>query len=168
MTELATADARIAALGLELPTPLTPNASYVPVTETGLLVAVSGQLPFDAAGGMSVVGRLGDELALEQGREAAQRCALHFLAQLKAGLGSLDAIERVLKLTVLVASTPEFDRHHLVANGASDLLVAVLGERGRHARSAFGVAALPFGGPVEVEGFVARRRHAKEEISDPT
>jgi enamine deaminase RidA (YjgF/YER057c/UK114 family) len=142
---------------MKLPRPLTPNASYVPTTRLGDLLIVSGQLAFDADGGMPVTGRLGAELDIEAGQEAARRCALHFLAQVDAALGGLDEVGQILKLTVFVAATPEFDRHHIVANGASDLLAAVLGERGRHSRSAFGVSGLPFGSPVELEGMVSHR-----------
>jgi enamine deaminase RidA (YjgF/YER057c/UK114 family) len=142
---------------MKLPRPLVPNASYVPATSLGELVIVSGQLAFDADGSMPVTGRLGAELDVEAGQDAARRCALHFLAQVEAALGSLDAVGQVLKLTVFVAATPEFDRHHIVANGASDLLAEALGERGRHSRSAFGVSGLPFGSPVEIEGLVSRQ-----------
>jgi enamine deaminase RidA (YjgF/YER057c/UK114 family) len=150
---------------MNLPRPLIPNASYVPTAQLGELLVVSGQLAFDDEGGMPVTGRLGAEHDVEAGQQAARRCARHFLAQVQAALGTLDAVERILKLTVFVAATPEFDRHHLVANGASDLLVEVLGERGRHTRSAFGVSGLPFGSPVEIEGFVVRQSSAAKGTS---
>lgn len=142
-------------LGLTLPTPLVPNASYVPVSALGELLHVSGQLPFDDDGAIPTRGRLGDDVDLETAQQLAQRCVLHLLAQVEAHLGSLTRVARVLKVHVYVASTPEFDRQHLVANGASDLLVEVFGAAGRHARSAFGVAALPFGSPVEVDAVLA-------------
>lgn len=142
--------AALARRGLELPAPLVPNATYVPVARSGSLLFVSGQLPFDADGTVIATGRLGDDVDFELARACAERCALNLLAQLQAAVGDLDRVQLV-KVQTFVASTPEFDQHHVVANGASDLLVELLGERGRHARSAFGVAALPFGGPVEVE-----------------
>jgi enamine deaminase RidA (YjgF/YER057c/UK114 family) len=145
----------LARLGLELPPPLQPNASYVPVTRHGNVLYVSGQLAFDNAGSLPVTGRLGASVDVDCGRECAQRCALHLLAQLNAAVGDLGLITKILKLHVYVASTPEFAEHHLVANGASDLLCDLLGSAGPHARSAFGVANLPFDSPVEVDAIVA-------------
>ena len=148
-------DANLAALGLTLPQPAAPVAAYVPVVIAGGLAHVSGQVSL--ADGALIKGRLGDDLTIEQGIAAAQACGLMVLAQLKAALGSLDRIERVVKLGVFVNSTPEFTDHPKVANGASELLVAVLGEQGKHARSAVGVAALPLGVAVEVDAIVAVR-----------
>lgn len=148
-------DQRIAALGLSLPEPAAPVAAYVPVVEAGGLAHVSGQIPF--IGGELVKGRLGEDMSLEQGIEAAQACGVMVLAQLKAALGSLDRVERIVKLGVFVNSTPAFTDQPKVANGASELMVAVFGDAGKHARSAVGVPALPLGVAVEVDAVVAVR-----------
>ncbi len=145
--------ARLHELGLTLPKAAAPIAAYVPVVIHGNVAHVSGQLPF--IDGELVTGRLGDDLSLEQGKAAAQACALMILAQLEAALIPLDRIERVLKLGAFVASTPDFTQQPLVANGASELLFHVLGAAGKHARSAVGVAALPLGAAVEVDAIVA-------------
>ena len=139
--------------GYELPTPKPPVASYVPVTRTGNLLYVSGQISANEQG--VVTGLLGDTMNVVQGANAAELAALHVLAQIvHSGGVPLEEIKRILKLTVLVASTPDFSEQHLVANGGSDLLVTVLGDRGKHARAAFGVAALPLGAAVEIEAVV--------------
>ena len=148
-------DARLAELGLVLPQAAAPVAAYVPVVIAGGLAHVSGQLPF--VGGKLVTGRLGDDVSLEQGTAAAQACALMLLAQLKAALGSLSRIERIVKLGAFVNSAADFTDQPKVANGASELMVALLGEAGRHARSAVGVPALPLGAAVEVDAIVAVR-----------
>ena len=148
-------DQRIAALGLSLPEPAAPVAAYVPVVEAGGLAHVSGQIPF--IGGELVKGRLGEDMSLEQGIEAAQACGVMVLAQFKAALGSLDRVERIVKLGVFVNSTPAFTDQPKVANGASELMVAVFGDAGKHARSAVGVPALPLGVAVEVDAVVAVR-----------
>lgn len=148
-------DARLAELGLILPEPAAPVAAYVPVVEAGGLAHVSGQIPF--VGGELMTGRLGEGLTLEDGVVAAQACGVMVLAQLKAALGSLDRIERIVKLGVFVNSTPAFTDQPKVANGASELMVAVFGEAGKHARSAVGVPALPLGVAVEVDAVVAVR-----------
>lgn len=139
--------------GYELPAPNAPVAAYVPVTRTGNLLYVSGQISSNEQG--VVQGRLGETMNVVQGGNAAELCAVNILAQIvhQAGV-PLAAVRQMVKLTVLVASTPEFTEQHLVANGASELLVAVLGEKGRHARAAFGVAALPLGAAVEIEAVV--------------
>lgn len=139
--------------GYELPRPSAPVASYVPVTRSGNILYVSGQI---SSGEQGVVeGTLGDTMNVVQGGNAAELCALNVLAQIVyAGGVELTQIKKVLKLTVLVASTPDFHEQHLVANGASNLIVGVLGEAGRHARAAFGVASLPLGAAVEVEAVV--------------
>ena len=152
MTE-AEIDRRLAALGLSLPAPAAPVAAYVPVVVAGGLAHVSGQLPF--VGGALVTGRLGQSVSLEQGAEAAQACGLMILAQLKAALGSLARIERVVKLGAFVSSTADFTDQPKVANGASELMAAVFGEAGKHARSAVGVPVLPLGAAVEVDAIVA-------------
>jgi enamine deaminase RidA (YjgF/YER057c/UK114 family) len=144
---------RLAALGLSLPAPAAPVAAYVPVVVAGGLAHVSGQLPF--VGGALVTGRLGESVSLEQGAEAAQACGLMILAQLKAALGSLARIERVVKLGAFVSSTADFTDQPKVANGASELMAAVFGEAGKHARSAVGVPVLPLGAAVEVDAIVA-------------
>ena len=146
-------DAALAALGLTLPEPAAPVAAYVPVVVAGGLAHVSGQLPF--IGGALVMGRLGDDVSLEQGTAAAQACGLMILAQLKAALGSLSRIERVVKLGAFVNSTGDFTDQPKVANGASELMAAVFGDAGRHARSAVGVPVLPLGAAVEVDAIVA-------------
>jgi len=139
--------------GYELPRPKPPVASYVPVTRSGNLLFVSGQISSNDQG--VVTGILGDNMNVVQGGNAAELCAVNILSQIVYSGGvELSQIKRVLKLTVLVASTPEFAEQHLVANGASNLLVGVLGDIGKHARAAFGVASLPLGAAVEVEAIV--------------
>lgn len=139
--------------GYELPAPKAPVASYVPVTRTGNILYVSGQISSNDAG--VVPGLLGDNMNVVQGANAAELAALNVLSQIvHAGGVPLDEIKRILKVTVLVASTPEFTEQHLVANGCSNLLVSVLGDKGKHARAAFGVASLPFGAAVEIEAVV--------------
>ena len=141
------------AMGLQLPEPAAPVAAYVPVVIAGGLAHVSGQLPF--VGGKLVTGRLGEDVTLEAGTAAAQACGLMILAQLKAALGTLERVERVVKLGAFVCSAPSFTDQPKVANGASELMAAVFGEAGRHARSAVGVPVLPLGAPVEVDAIVA-------------
>lgn len=139
--------------GYELPRPPAPVASYVPVTRSGNILYVSGQISRNDGG--VVTGILGDTMNVVQGGNAAELAALNILAQIVYGGGvELTSVARVLKLTVLVASTPDFTEQHLVANGASNLIIGVLGEKGKHARAAFGVAALPLGAAVEVEAIV--------------
>ncbi|MEH3045790.1 RidA family protein [Sphingomonas adhaesiva] len=139
-------------LGLELPQAAAPIAAYVPVVEAGGLLHVSGQLPF--RDGKVVTGRLGEGISLEDGQDAAQRCALMVIAQVKAHIGHLERITRVVKLGVFVNSTADFTDHPKVANGASDLMVALFGDAGKHARAAVGVASLPLGVPVEVDAII--------------
>ena len=148
-------DAKLAEMGLVLPEPAAPVAAYVPVVVAGGLAHVSGQLPF--IDGVLVQGRLGDDVNTGEGYEAAQACGLMILAQLRAALGSLDRVERVVKLGAFVCSTAEFTDQPKVANGASELMAAVFGDNGRHARSAVGVPALPLGAAVEVDALVAVR-----------
>lgn len=136
-----------------LPTPLAPYAHYLPLRREGHQIHVSGQVAaFE--GTMIQHGRLGAELTLEQGQACARQCALNVLALLQRELGDLDRVREIIKVTVFVATTAEFFDHHKVANGASDALIEYLGERGRHARSAVGVACLPMNTPVEVEATV--------------
>jgi enamine deaminase RidA (YjgF/YER057c/UK114 family) len=148
-------DAKLAELGLNLPEPAAPVAAYVPVVITGGLAHVSGQLPF--IDGKLVTGRLGEDVSLEQGTAAAQACGLMILAQLRAALGSLARVDRVVKLGAFVNSDSGFTDQPKVANGASELMAAVFGEAGRHARSAVGVPVLPLGAAVEVDAVVALR-----------
>jgi enamine deaminase RidA (YjgF/YER057c/UK114 family) len=148
-------DAKLAELGLNLPEPAAPVAAYVPVVITGGLAHVSGQLPF--SDGKLVTGRLGEDVSLEQGTAAAQACGLMILAQLRAALGSLARVDRVVKLGAFVNSDSGFTDQPKVANGASELMAAVFGEAGRHARSAVGVPVLPLGAAVEVDAVVALR-----------
>jgi enamine deaminase RidA (YjgF/YER057c/UK114 family) len=144
-------EARLAELGIQLPSPAAPAANYVPFVQTGNLVHVSGQLP-KGSDGVVRVGRLGAEFDVDGGRAAARLCAINLIAQIKAATGDLDRVVRVVKLTAFVNSAPAFGEQPKVVNGASDLLVEVFGDKGRHARSAVGVAALPFGAAVEIEG----------------
>lgn len=148
-------DAKLAELGLVLPEPAAPVAAYVPVVIAGGLAHVSGQVSI--VGGQLLKGRLGEDLTLDQGVEGARACGLMILAQLKAALGSLDRVERVVKLGAFVNSTGDFTDQPKVANGASELMVAVFGEAGKHARSAVGVPALPLGVAVEIDAVVAVR-----------
>ena len=144
---------RLREYGYELPQPKAPAASYLPVTRTGNLLFVSGQISATDEG--PVTGLLGDTMNVVQGGNAAELAAVNVLSQIVHNAGvDLDEVRQVLKLTVFVASTPDFFEHHLVANGASNLIIGVLGDRGRHARAAFGVAALPLGAAVEIEAVV--------------
>lgn len=145
---------RLAELGLVLPSAAAPAANYVPFVEAGGLLHVSGQIPFDADGAL-VLGRLGENMDVEAGKAAAARCALGIVAQLKAATGDLGRVRRIVKLNVFVNSAPDFTAQPEVANGASDLMVALFGDAGRHARSAVGVAVLPRGVAVEVDALVA-------------
>jgi enamine deaminase RidA (YjgF/YER057c/UK114 family) len=149
-------EARLTDLGIVLPHAAAPAANYVPGVVHGGLLHISGQIPFDADG-VLIRGKLGADMTTKEGATAAARCAVGLIAQMKAVLGTLDRVERVVKLGVFVACTPEFTDQPKVGNGASDLMVAVFGEIGRHARSAVGVAALPLGVAVEVDAIVAVR-----------
>lgn len=150
-------DARLAELGLELPQAAAPVAAYVPTVLAGGLLHVSGQLPF--IDGALVTGRLGEDVSLDQGVAAARACALMLLAQAKAALGTLDRIEQVVKLGAFINSTGDFTDQPKVANGASELMQAVFGDAGRHARSAVGVPVLPLGAAVEIDAIFAVRAH---------
>ncbi|MBE2278442.1 MAG: RidA family protein [Rhodobacteraceae bacterium] len=143
--------ARLAELGVTLPDAPAPAANYVPFVVVGNLVHVSGQISQNEGG--LIRGKLGADLAVEQGAEAARRCALSLLAQVKRACdGDLSRLVRVVKLTGFVNSTADFTDQPKVINGASDFLVAVLGDAGRHARSAVSAASLPLGVAVEIEG----------------
>lgn len=141
---------RLDALGITLPTAAAPAANYVPFAQSGKVLFVSGQLPY-ADGKLAATGLLGRDLDTAAGKEMAKHCAVNVLAQLQAATGDLEKIVRLVKISIFVASTPDFTEQHLVGNGASDLLAQVLGERGRHARAAVGVAVLPLNAPVEIE-----------------
>lgn len=145
-------DAKLAELGLTLPQAAAPVAAYIPAVEAGGLLHLSGQLPF--RDGAVVTGRLDEDLSLEEGQEAARLCGLMVLAQVKAALGGFERVRRVVKLGVFVNSAPGFTDQPKVANGASELMAAVFGEAGRHARAAVGVAALPLGAAVEVDAVI--------------
>jgi enamine deaminase RidA (YjgF/YER057c/UK114 family) len=151
---MASPEQRLEELGISLPQPVPPIAAYVPTVRSGDMVYVSGQVPM-VDGKPAFLGRLGaDGLSVDQGVQAAQRCAINVLAALKAELGDLSRVRRVVKLTGFVASAPDFHDQPKVINGASELLMEVFGDAGRHARSAVGMAALPLGVPVEVEAIV--------------
>lgn len=142
---------RLKDLGITLPVPAAAVANYVPFVVTGNLVFVSGQLPLDN-GKPAVLGKLGAEVSVEDGVRGARLCALGLLAQLRAAVGDLDRVKRVVRLTAFVASTPDFTDQPKVVNGASDLMVEVLGDAGRHARVAVGAPSLPLNVAVEIEG----------------
>lgn len=143
-------EARLKELGVTLPAPPVPVASYVPCTISGNIVFVSGQIPI-ADGAVKYVGKLGVDVPLEAGQAAAQLCAINVLAQLKAAIGDLDRVTRCLKLGVFINATPDYTQQPEVANGASDLIAAVFGDAGKHARAAVGVGSLPRGVAVEVD-----------------
>jgi enamine deaminase RidA (YjgF/YER057c/UK114 family) len=144
-------EARLAELGVTLPTPPAPVASYVPFVLSGNLVHVSGQVSVDASGGIK--GKLGDQIEVEEGQAAARLCAINLMAQVRAACGGdLDRVKRVVKLNGFVNVTPDFDPIPIVMNGCSDLMVQVFGDSGRHARSAVGMANLPLNYAVEVDG----------------
>jgi enamine deaminase RidA (YjgF/YER057c/UK114 family) len=149
-------DQRLTELGINIPQAAAPVASYVPGVEQGGLLHISGQISF-AEDGSLIKGRLGEDMELDAGQAAARRCGIMLLAQIKAALGSLDRVERIVKLGVFVNSAPGFTDQPKVANGASDLMSEVFGDAGRHARSAVGVAVLPLGVAVEVDAIVAVR-----------
>jgi enamine deaminase RidA (YjgF/YER057c/UK114 family) len=141
---------RLAELGIALPTPPAPVANYVPTVLSGSLLFCSGQVSA-APGGKTVKGKLGAETSLEQGQEAARICAINLLAQAKGALGDLDRIKRCVRLGGFINATPTFAQLPIVMNGASDLMVQLLGDAGRHARTTVGVAELPGDASVEVE-----------------
>ncbi len=145
-----TVEQRLADLGLTLPEVAAPLASYVPAVRSGAHVFTAGQLPL-SSGELVATGKVGGEVSAEEAQAAARQCALNALAAVKSVVGSLDAVRQVVKVTVFVASTPDFTGQPVVANGASELLGDVFGDAGRHARSAVGVPVLPIDAPVEVE-----------------
>lgn len=149
-----TVDARLAELGITLPDAPNPVANYVPYALVGNLLFISGQIS-KGPDGKIVTGTLGDAVTVEQGQAAARLCALNILAQAKAALGSLDRIAKVVRLTGFVSATAAFADHPKVVNGASDLMVEVLGDKGRHTRAVVGSSSLPMGSAVEVDAIIA-------------
>ena len=150
-----TIEARLARLGVELAPAAAPAANYLPFVRHESILYVSGQLPLTARG-LAWRGHVGSAVTLEEARKAARLCAINILSQAKAALdGDLERIRQILRITCFVASSGNFTEQHLVANGASDFLAEALGERGRHARAAVGVAALPLDAAVEVDAIIA-------------
>ncbi|TCP72778.1 RidA family protein [Sphingomonas sp. PP-CE-1G-424] len=145
-------DRKLEELGLTLPQAAAPVAAYVPTVLANGMLHISGQLPFKD--GVLVKGRVGDDVSLEDAQEAAKLCGLMLVAQMKAALGTLGRVERIVKLGVFVNSTVDFTDQAKVANGASELMVALFGDSGKHARSAVGVAVLPLGAAVEIDAIV--------------
>jgi enamine deaminase RidA (YjgF/YER057c/UK114 family) len=139
-------------LGIALPTPAAPIANYVGFVRTGNLLVVSGQLCFDPDGKLIAQGKLGAEVSVEDGQKAARGCAVNLLAQIKAALGDLDKVARVVRLGGFINAVPSFLDTPKVMNGASDLMVTAFGDKGRHARTTIGVSVLPMDAAVEVEG----------------
>ena len=142
-------DEKLKALNISLPEVTQPVAAFVPFVRSGKLLFVSGHIA--KIDGKPWVGQLGRELSTEQGKDAARGVAIDLLGTLHGGLGDLEKVRRILKLLVLVNSDPSFTEQHLVANGASELLVEIFGDKGKHARAAFGVAQIPFGSCVEID-----------------
>ncbi len=146
---------RLAELGIALPEPAAPVASYVPTVEAGGFLYISGQVSF--VDGTLMTGKVGAERTAEDGAAAARGCGLMLIAQMKKALGSLDRVERIVKLGAFVACTPEFTGQPKIANGASDLMEAVFGDAGKHARSAVGAPVLPLDATVEIDAVVQVR-----------
>ena len=144
------AEDRLKELGISLPPPPRPVGSYIPAVRTGSLLFLSGMIPL-VKGVLSCQGKLGEALSIEQGQQAARLCLINALAVVKEAVGSLDQVEQIVRLGGFVASAPGFIQQPSVLNGASDLLVEIFAERGRHARMAVGVSELPLGAPVELE-----------------
>lgn len=145
-------EAKLAELGITLPTPMAPMANYIPFQVIGPAVIVSGQVPAQD-GKIAVTGKVGGGVSVEQGVAAARLCLINVIAQLRSACGGdLDRVKKVIRLGGFIASPPDFTQHALVMNGASDLAVAIFGDAGRHARTTIGVPALPGDAAVEVEG----------------
>ena len=145
-----TIESRLAEMGVVLPAAAAPAANYLPYAQAGNLLFTAGQLPLKD-GKLTASGLLGRDLDTAAGRDAARQCAINILAQVKAATGDLGRLKRIVKISVFVASTPDFTEQHLVTNGASELIGQVFGDNGAHARSAFGVAQIPMGACVEIE-----------------
>ena len=143
----------LTAKGIDLPTPAAPVASYVPAVEVNGMLHISGQVSMHD--GQLITGRLGDDMSLAEGQQAAKACALMIAAQIKKALGTLDRVDRIVKLGVFVNSTADYTGHPKVANGCSDMMEVIFGAAGQHARSAVGVGSLPLGVAVEVGAIVA-------------
>jgi enamine deaminase RidA (YjgF/YER057c/UK114 family) len=156
---MGTVEGRLAELGIKLPTPAAPVANYVGTVRSGNLLFVSGQICFGLDGKLSDAhkGKLGAEISMEAGVEAARLCAINVLAQVRGAIGDLDGVERCVRLGGFINAMPTFAAVPAVMNGASDLMVAVFGDKGRHARSTIGVAELPADAAVEVEAIFAVR-----------
>ncbi len=149
-----TIEARLKDLDIMLPTPPAPVASYVPYVVSGNLVYISGQVTM-AADGLKYVGTVGHDISLDDGKLAARLCAINIIAQVKAACGGdLERVKRVVKVTVFVNAVPGFTQHPEIANGASDLFVAVFGDKGKHARAAVGAGSLPRNVATEVEAVI--------------
>ncbi|MCC4273804.1 MAG: RidA family protein [Marinomonas sp.] len=148
-----TIEERLLSLNIYLPDAIKPAASYEPIVKSGKHLYVSGQLPLKK-GEMVHTGLLGRDLSLSEGHYCAKWCVLNLLSQIREATGDLDKVKKIVKITVFVASTPDFHEQHLVANGASDLLASIFDNAGAHARSAFGVASLPMNAPVEIEAII--------------
>jgi enamine deaminase RidA (YjgF/YER057c/UK114 family) len=147
-------DAKIKELGLELPAPAQPAGSYVQFYISGNIIYISGQIPF-WSGEARWQGKVGQDYSIEEGQEAAKICALNIIAQAKAALdGDLDRVKQIIKLGGFVNATPDFDMHPKVINGASDLMAAVFGEKGKHTRFAMGAGSLPLGVAVEIDAMI--------------
>ena len=145
---------KIQVMGVELVSPSSPLANFLPTKRTGNTIYVAGHLPLLPSGDLIFPGKVGAEISVEQAYDAARLAAINCLASIKESIGDLDYITEVMKLLVMINAAPEFERHFIVANGASDLLVELYGNVGRHARSAVGMAGLPRGSCVEVEMIV--------------
>ena len=143
---------KLSGLGVSLPTPASPIANYVPFVRSANILVVSGQICFAPDGKLVAKGQLGAGVSVEDGQKAARACAINLLAQLKSALGDLDNVMRVMRLGGFINSAPGFTDGPKVMNGASDLMVEVFGDKGRHARTTVGVSALPADAAVEVEG----------------
>ena len=156
---MGTVEQKLAELGIRLPTPAAPVANYVGTVRSGNLLFVSGQICLGLDGKLSDAhkGKLGAEISMEAGVEAARLCAINVLAQVRGAIGDLDGVERCVRLGGFINAMPTFAAVPAVMNGASDLMVAVFGDKGRHARSTIGVAELPADAAVEVEAIFAVR-----------
>lgn len=148
-------DARLQELNIELPPAPAPAANYVPYAMEGNLIFIAGQVPRAADGSMAFTGKVGRERSVEEGQQSARLCALNCLAQVKAALGSLDRVKRIVRVGGFVHCTDDFTQQPQVINGASDVLVEIFGDKGKHARAAIGNNALPGGVTTEVEMIVA-------------
>ena len=143
---------KLGELGITLGNPAAPSANYIPFVRTGNLLMISGQICFDSQGKLVAKGQLGGGVSLEDGQKAARACAINLIAQVKAAIGDLDKVVRVVRLGGFINSAPDFLDGPKVLNGASDLMVLAFGDKGRHARTTVGVASLPADASVEVEG----------------